>query len=247
MKPVKKFETAWKVTEVLKLTGIAVITAYCFYASAAGLLAGMPVAIYILCGDIAEYRRRCSKRFMDKFRELMQLVDSSINAGYSLENAFLEAGRECVRRGYTDMWCEFSYIENGLGCNRRLEELLSELGEKRNASEITELAGLIEIAKQHGGDISGLIRQFNRNISRRRMLEQELDTMMAAKRFEGLIMVVMPYLIILYMRLTTPGYMDVLYGTVIGRLAMSGALVITAAALVIMNKIVSADMRKVYV
>lgn len=238
-----KPDTGWQMLELLKLIVIAAITAYCFYNSVWGIFAGIPVGIYLLKRDYIGYRDKCSKKFMDGFRDMMQLVDSSLNAGYSLENAFMEAGRECIRRGdiYEKMRSEFKYIENGLGCNRRIEELLSEVGERRQAVEISELAGLINIAKQHGGDISGLIRQFNQNISRRRMLEQELDTMMAAKKFEGLIMVVMPYLIILYMRLTTPGYMDVLYETLPGRIAMTGALVTTVVAMVIMNKIVDRD------
>jgi tight adherence protein B len=224
--------------EGLKLTGIAAVTAYCFFDSIWGVFAALPFVLYLLYADFKSFQDRCSKRFMDEFRDVMQLIDSSINAGYSLENAFLEAGRECGRRGASDMRREFVYIENGLGCNRMLEELLAEVGQRRQAAEISELAGLMSIAKQHGGDISNLIRQFNQNLSRRRMLEQELDTMMSAKRFEGMIMVVMPYLIILYMKMTTPGYMDPLYESLLGRIAMIAALVFTAGALVIMNKIV---------
>jgi tight adherence protein B len=231
----------WYMAEVLKLTGIAAITAYCFYNSLWGVMLGIPVALYLFRQDYEVFQKKCRNNFIDGFREMMQLVDSSISAGYSLENAFIEAGRECIKREAVHMQGVFMYIENGLGCNRRLEELLAEVGEKRRAEEITDLAGLIEIAKQHGGDISGLIRQFNQNISRRRMLEQELDTMMAAKRFEGMIMVVMPYLIILYMKMTTPGYMDVLYETMVGRLAMTGALIITVGAMLIMNKIVESN------
>jgi tight adherence protein B len=238
-----KPDTGWKVMEICRLAGISLITAYCFYNSFWGVFIGIPVGIYLLGRDYRGYQAKCAGKFMDGFRDMMQLVDSSINAGYSLENAFTEAGHECMRRDdvYDAMKSEFRYIENGLACNRRIEELLDEVGKRRQAVEISELAGLIEIAKQHGGDISGLIRQFNQNLSRRRMLEQELDTMMAAKHFEGLIMVVMPYLIILYMRLTTPGYMDALYQTVLGRLAMTGALITTVAAMLIMNRIVDAN------
>jgi tight adherence protein B len=245
----------WCVLEGIKLTGIVAVTAYCFYDSLWGVLAGLPFAMYLLRMDYVKFCHRCRKQFMDEFRDIMQLIDSSINAGYSLENAFLEAGRECKRRGVmtarsvrrsmtSDMQCEFAYIENGLGCNRMLEQLLSEVGQRRQAAEITELAGLMSIAKQHGGDISGLIRQFNQNISRRRMLEQELDTMMSAKRFEGMIMVLMPYLIILYMKMTTPGYMTPLYETLIGRITMTGALAVTVGALVLMNKIVGENMKE---
>jgi tight adherence protein B len=235
-----KPDASWKLIEAVKLVGIAAVTAYCFYNSFWGMIAGVPVGIYVLRRDYGLYQSRCRAGFMEEFRDILQLVDSSINAGYSLENAFLEAGCECERRGatYELLQRELMYIENGLACNRRIEALLLEIGERREASEIVEFAGLISIAKRQGGDISGLIRQFNQNISRRKILEQELDTMMAAKRLEGLIMAVMPYFIILYMRLTTPGYMDVLYDTALGRAAMTAALVMTAASLVVMNIIV---------
>jgi tight adherence protein B len=235
-----KPDNGWKVVEALKVLLIAALTAYCFYNSAWGMAAGIAVGMYIVRRDYEAYQQRSAERFMEGFRDMLQLVDSSISAGSSLENAFIEAGNECMRRGeaYRLMQGEFVYMKNGLACNRKVEELLADVGKRRGASEIMELAGLISIAKYYGGDISGLIRQFNQNVSRRKMLEQELDTMIAAKRFEGTIMVLMPYLMILYMRLTTPGYTDALYETLLGRFAMTGALVVTVAAMVLMNRIV---------
>ncbi len=235
-----KPDISWYVGETLKLVSIAVATAYCFYASAYGLLAAIPLTVYLYFMDYRECIERNKKRYIGDFRELLQMVDSDICAGRSLENAFVEAKKECCNRQDigTVMQKEISGIVRGLQLNRGMEELLIEMGEKSEIDEIKSFAGLVNIAKLHGGNLSGLIRQFISNVSRKKLLEEELETMMSAKKLEGMIMVVMPYAIVLYMRLTGAEYMYTMYTTVVGRVVMTAALIIVGIAMAVMRRIV---------
>lgn len=231
---------SWYVGEVIKLALIAAVTSYCFYASAYGLLAAIPITGYLYFQDYRECIERNKKRFMRDFRELLQIVDSNICAGRSLENSFMEAKTECCNRQDmgTVMQQEISWLVRGLQLNRGMEELLIEMGEKSEIDEIKSFAGLVNIAKLHGGNLSGLIRQFISNVSRKKLLEEEIETMMSAKKLEGMIMVVMPYAIVIYMRLTGAEYMNAMYTTVVGRVVMSAAMIIVGIAMAVMRRIV---------
>ena len=61
-------------------------------------------------------------------------------------------------------------------------------------------------------------------------VKREIDTMLAAKRYEFRVMSVIPYAIIAYMTLSFPEFMGCLYGNVIGMGVMSVCLGIYMAA-----------------
>lgn len=69
-------------------------------------------------------------------------------------------------------------------------------------------------------------------------MEREIETSLAAKKYEQRIMSVMPCGIILYMELASPGFLDVMYTTMFGLLAMTGCLLIYLGAIYWGTKIV---------
>ena len=67
--------------------------------------------------------------------------------------------------------------------------------------------------------------------------QQQTDTINTGKRLEQRVMVCMPLVITLYLRLTSPEYIDVLYGNVMGIIVMTICLLIYAAAVMLAQKI----------
>jgi len=70
-------------------------------------------------------------------------------------------------------------------------------------------------------------------------VEDQIRTMTAAKRYEQRIMDVMPVGILMYIRLTSPGLLTVMYTTWTGRLAMTVCLAMYAAAFLWAEKIIA--------
>ena len=167
----------------------------------------------------------------------MEIVSGGLHAGYSLENAFLSA-RATADREYPLMSRELTLLANGLSCRKRLEELLLEFGRRSGVPEIMEFAGLVETAKVYGGNIPQLIRQMTDNFAQTEQLEAEIQTVIAAKRLEGRIMLVVPFAILLYFRILNPSYMQVLYHTIAGRCCMTICMLIIAACAGWIDKIV---------
>jgi tight adherence protein B len=87
-----------------------------------------------------------------------------------------------------------------------------------------------------------MMKKMVENIDRRLEVEEEIDTMITSKRLEQNIMSAMPFVIILYLRVCNPGYMDALYGNALGIAAMSACLVITAATVIWGRKITDIHM-----
>ena len=67
---------------------------------------------------------------------------------------------------------------------------------------------------------------------------REIETALAAKRMEQTIMTAMPCGILLYMRLASPGFLDLMYTTALGIAIMTACLGAYAAAVLWSRKIV---------
>ena len=86
-------------------------------------------------------------------------------------------------------------------------------------------------------DVIGIIKQTSHIIHEKVEVQQQIDTIITGKRLEQRVMVCMPLVITLYLRLTSPKYIDVLYGNVMGIIVMTICLLIYAAAVMLAQKI----------
>ena len=221
----------------IQCVGIGVLVSALVYRSWWGMLSICAGAPLLWRRDRRIWIWQKKEQLKQEFREVMEIVSGGLHAGYSLENAFLSA-RATADREYPLMSRELTLLANGLSCRKRLEELLLELGRRSGVPEIMEFAGLVETAKVYGGNIPQLIRQMTDNFAQTEQLEAEIQTVIAAKRLEGRIMLVVPFAILMYFRVLNPSYMQVLYHTIAGRCCMTICMLIIAACAGWIDKIV---------
>ena len=72
-------------------------------------------------------------------------------------------------------------------------------------------------------------------------VEREIEAAVAAKSFEQKIMAAAPVFFILYLQLSSPGFLDVLYTSLFGALLMTGCLAVYAAAIILGKRIVTIE------
>lgn len=161
-----------------------------------------------------------------QFRECILAVSTLLEAGYSVENAFLECGQDMtLMYGGDAMICrELKIVRRGLHINVSLEEMLTDLGERSGCEEIIQFAEVFSIAKRSGGNLAEIIKNSAELIGRRADLKQEIDTLLSGKTMEMNIMRGMPFAILLYIGASNRGYFDMLYESIQGRLIMTGCL-----------------------
>ncbi len=114
--------------------------------------------------------------------------------------------------------------------NRTIEELMEELGRKSGVEQIGEFAQVFSIAKRSGGNVAGVIATTVQVIHRQVEAKEEARTILAARRMEQRIMSLMPFCIVLYVKLGNPGYFDSLYHNLKGILIMSLCMGVYMAA-----------------
>ena len=203
-----------------------------FYRSVWALLPmALPSVLYIWW-EMNKERQRRKKYLVREFGECILSVAGSVKAGYAVENAFLESMAD-MRMMYgpeADILKELNYIKGGLSNHVPLEKLLREMGARTGLVEISEFADIFEITKRSGGNLADVIAMTAQAINRKASLEEELIVMQAARRLEQKIMNMVPFFLMAYMEITSPGYFDMYYADVGGRLIMTLFLVWYMAA-----------------
>lgn len=167
-----------------------------------------------------------------QFRECILCVGANLRAGYSAENAFsLSCGDMEILFGRTSYIVEeLMWIKKGLRNNINLEELLEDFGKRSGVDEIREFAEVFMIVKRNGGDLPEVISDTAVILSDRLELKKEIKVLISGRQFEQKIMSIIPFAIVFYIELTTPGYFDILYRNFPGTVIMSFCLILYLAA-----------------
>ena len=241
------------------LQAVLIVTAvsYVFYDSLIPVIIFSPYVIYHIKKQRFNERYQNDNELIRQFRDGMQAVSFALNTGYSIENSFAEALQELVMLYGQNavIVADFNMIVNRIRRNENLEDILDDYAASTNLDDIKYFAEIFRYAKRSGGDVIGIIKickglslndsywvigiikQTSHIIHEKAEVQQQIDTIITGKRLEQRVMVCMPLVITLYLRLTSPEYIDVLYGNVMGIIVMTICLLIYAAAVMLSQKI----------
>ncbi len=220
---------------------IAVMFGRLFYDSWLAALILSPIAIVWLIQQkrLAE-QRRC-RQVGIQFKDAIFSVLTSLKAGFSIENAFEEAKRDMELMYGTDSDISFylSKITKGLKNSIPLERLIMGMGNETGNSDIQDFAQVFIIAKRTGGNLTEIIEKTIDAISAKLEVEKEIEVLLSAKRLEARIMNCVPFFIILYISLTSPGFFEALYHNLFGIVLMTLCMGVYCVSYFMSEKIVN--------
>lgn len=203
---------------VLKAGGITAVTGWLYYHSFLVMILLLPVLIWHLRMMEEEGAKKKEAEFREQFKEAIQAVSAALNTGYSVENAFLEAQKELQRLypGEARISKELQRIARQLRVQVPMEQILEEFSLRVQTEDVRNFVTVFVAAKRSGGNMIAIIQDTVRQIGDKIDVKREIDTILAAKRYEFRVMSAIPYGIIGYMSLSFPEFMDSLYGNVLG-------------------------------
>lgn len=162
-----------------------------------------------------------------QFKESMVVLAGALSAGYSVENALIASCGELGLLYGTESLIvqEYSYIIQQMRTNRSVERLFQEFAERSGLEDIQSFAEVFIVAKRSGGDLSGIMRHTAEVLRDKMQVREEIRTMTASRQFEQKIMNLIPFFIVFYVELSSPGFFNQMYQTWMGRVLMSVCLV----------------------
>lgn len=220
--------------------GITLLVAYLFYKSFLGIFAGIIILPFWIKLKGQEEEASYRAKLSTEFKEYMMLIVAGLQTGYSLERAIKQSEDELQKLYPNDsvLLPKVHLMNQKISMNMQLERAFDEFAKSIKLEEAISLAEIISFAKRSGGDYGKHIRQTALKIEDNLAIKQEIETITTEKRLELRVMCVMPLGILLYISLTSAGFIAPLYGNIAGVILMTVCLIVYGVLITIGRKII---------
>lgn len=231
---------AEKMMYILLAAAVLFAIGFIFYQNVILALLLTPFALFYPKIKTKEIIKKRKKLLNLQFKDMLYALSSSLTAGKSPESAFSDVLKDLkVLYPTTDVYIikEVEYIIRKLNMNETVEAVLDNLAQRAKIEDIQNFVEVFKTCKRTGGNLVAVIRNSSDVISEKIEIVEDINTTIAAKKFEHKILSVMPILMIVVLSLTTEDYMEPLFSTILGRVVMTAAIIIIAAGYFISQKI----------
>ena len=119
--------------------------------------------------------------------------------------------------------------------------VLSEMADASGLEDVNDFVTIYAICKSSGASLIIALNRAAAVIMEKMSIENEIEELVKRKESEGLVILIMPALVLLFLNLFAPDYIAPMYETISGRLIMSICAAGTAGVYVMIQKITSVD------
>lgn len=138
----------------------------------------------------------------------------------------------------SEIYQEISLIARLLDLSEPIEGLFLDFSDRCNMEELRLFSEMLMITKRTGGQIDEVVDNTVNSIEERFRVEEEIETAISASKLEIRLMSVMPLFILLFLRMTSFELLLVMYEGALGRLVMTGALLLYILAVFLANRLI---------
>jgi tight adherence protein B len=229
---------------ILKSAGITAAVALLFYESVWACILFPAVLLVLWKRGIREGKEKRFRSLSEQFLDAMRAVSAALLGGYSIENALREAQNEiAVLQGENSaMYLELAEINHSVSLCVPIERLFAEFGERSGVEDISAFAEVFAFAKRSGGDLVRMIEKTTEHMRVKQETEEEIAVAVASRKMEQKVMNVVPLFILAYLKVSSDGYLDVMYGNAFGALVMTGCLLVYGSSILLSEHLLAIRM-----
>jgi tight adherence protein B len=245
MEDYNNYHMTWKEKSSSLIQGLLIISilGVLFYQSIYGVLALSPMVYFYQKKRKAKLIRDRKWRLNLEFRDSIISLSAALNAGYSVENA-LEEARKDLSVLYQDdsmIMQELFCMVNQVQMNITVEKALFDFASRTGVEDIESFAEVFATAKRTGGDLMKVIKTTANTISDRIEVKREILTIVTAKMYESNIMKMFPPGIIIYLQVSSRGFLSPLYHNAVGVTVMTLLMLVYLGAFWLADRIVAIE------
>ncbi|MCL1599487.1 MAG: type II secretion system F family protein [Actinomycetia bacterium] len=201
-----------------------------------GVVGGTLLLIFSLLfvNNVASRQR---KRFEGQLPDTLNLLSTSLRAGYSLLQAIEAVGEEAPEPTRREFGRAIAEIRLG----RQMDDALSDIAERMASQDFDWTVLAINIQREVGGNLAEVLQTTAETMVQRNRLRREMKALTAEGRISAIVLSVMPILLFIAISVLNPGYLEPLLESTIGLIIIGGGLVFMGIGIVWMQKIVKVD------
>ena len=167
------------------------------------------------------------KKFKEEFLRGISVLNTSLQAGYSMENAWKEVEKELLilYGDQSEFYLQLKEVNIRASHNIPIEKLFLEFAYECKIEEVIQFAELMEYGKRSGSKWKKIIDVTVSQMMEREDVKQQIEVIVAEKKLEQQVMNIMPLGILAFLQISAWDYMSVLYHNWFGIICMTIFLV----------------------
>lgn len=238
--------TGYKLTKqenaifIISLGISTIIISILFYDSI--LMTPIGILFYPKFKNIVEeiLHKRKIKELRSQFCDFLIIISSSIATGSHMGESIIESRMQLIELHgkNSQIVKEVGHMINDMEIKLYTEvQALKEFSMRAGVEEIRQFVQVFIICRETGGNLEKAIRETADILVARAKTENEIEQIIAQKNFEGKIITFMPIIIILFLRVSSPEYIGIMYSSWAGKIIMTVSLLIIYMAYQMIEKI----------
>jgi tight adherence protein B len=205
-----------------------------------GLLMGLVVFGGLLVMVIAFMNyagSREKKKFEKQLPDTLTLMATSLRAGYSL----LQAVEAVSSEAQDPTAREFGRAMAEARLGRAVSDSLSGIADRTQSQDFEWAVMAIEIQREVGGNLAEVLSTVANTMLQRNRLRGEIKALTAEGRLSAIILGALPFVMFGFLFATNKEYLEPLLTTQFGQIAIGVGLILIAAGILWLRKIVDID------
>jgi tight adherence protein B len=164
--------------------------------------------------------------------ELARIISNAASAGRSLPCAKRQAARELEEPAAPALEAVGEELRLGQPVDRALERL----SERLPSRELSVMVTTLLIQQRAGGDLVRALREMAATLDKRKDLRGEIQALMAGAVYTGYVVVLLGVAAVLLLNSVSPGVLDDVLSSWLGRLAFAAAVALYAVGIVLIRR-----------
>lgn len=217
-----------------------IIISILFYGTIYAVVILLPLGVPIYREQKRRIINKKKKELKVQFKDMLMVMSDSLKTGYSVSNALKESYKDMV-----SMYGRYSYICEELRImiskiklNVREEDIFKDFAKRTGLREAILFSRIFSVAKRTGGNMTEVIGSVTDSIVLKENVREEIEVSTTEKKTEQKIMTLIPMALILYVKMMSPDFLNIMNETNAGRIVMTICLVLYVLAFLWAQKIV---------
>lgn len=168
-------------------------------------------------------RQLQEKLLLEQFMQGMQVLNTSLQTGFSMEHAWKDVEKE-IRLLYGEdnyFYQKIRELNHAVELNHPIEKQFLKFAQDTGIEDILYFAELLDYGKRSGGNWRKIINSTLQRMKEKFEAEEEIRVVVAEKQIEQRVMNIIPLGILAFLQIFSWDYMEVLYHNPLGILCMS--------------------------
>lgn len=240
----KKSLCGWVWLAVGKGLAIGSLIAWLFFKSLWGLLC-VPVCVGLFWKQTKKKdEQRKQEKEQEYFVEYLGFLKEALLVGYSLEQAVGEGKKGMLTTVKEDepFLRKVTRLERKMQLGTPVETAFSEWANEALCEDVGDFAEVLFIAKRTGGAVQQVIENTEHVIRDKQETLRYIRSVLHSREYEAKVMKVMPFAMLIYLRLFMPDFLTPLYHNAVGVGVMTTVLVVYFVLCLVVDKVTAVSL-----